>query len=129
MSDCGFTSASAVPTPAAEPRGQAALPWLSSLATEQVLRPLVESLSVFGNEISILEAEVLLSRLLSIWRLTFSDFGFFLVPAFVGLIVAFTSIEGGVLGDGHRGEGQRRERRQRGDQGLAQGELLLRSGR
>ncbi len=60
------------------------------------MRPLVESLSVFGNEISILEAEVLLSRLLSIWRLIFSDFGFFLVPAFVGLIVAFTSIEGGV---------------------------------
>ena len=48
--------------PASEPFGQAALPCESSLATEQVFRPLVESLSVFGNVISILEAVVLLSR-------------------------------------------------------------------
>ena len=57
---------------------------------------MVESLSVFANEISILEAEVLLSRLLSIWRLIFSDFGFVFVPAFEGLAVGLTSIEGGV---------------------------------
>ena len=59
--------------------------------------------------------------------LNFSDFGFFFVPAFEGLTVAVTSIDGRGLGDGHCGEGQRRERRQGGDQGLAQGGLLLRS--
>ena len=129
-SSAGSGRASAEPVPASEATGQDALPWLLSLATEQVFRPFVDSTRVFGNRISIWDAEVSLSLLLTIVRSTRSDFGFFLVPALDGAdLRGHIKCRGRQLGVGHGGHRQRRERRNGGDQDLAQGELLLRSGR
>ena len=108
--------------------GQAALPEALALPNEQAFRPLVLSFAPLGIQISILLAVDFDSRL--VWALSSRrpERGFFFVPTFVGAIGDLeTGGRGRVLGQGDGCDSQRRERREHGDQGLAQGGLLLRS--
>ena len=94
-----------VPPPALEPDGQAALPWrIERVRPCSALKPLVE-LQVLG------EGDLIVLAVVAVWlfltvRLSFEFFGFFFVPAFVGVSLRGRRRGGGRLGDGDGRHGE-----------------------
>src|SRR3954470_7911916 len=90
----GPTTAWAVPLPALEPAGQAALPWLLSLAAVQYLKPLPFSLTFLATN-TVMDETVASVRLFFTNSFRVEFFGLDFLPAWAGHTVALTS---GALG-------------------------------
>ena len=120
----GPTTAWAVPLPAFEPDGQAALPWVLSVSAVQYLKPLPLSLTCLPR-LTVMVSTVASVLLFLTNSLSVEFLGFFFVPALVGETFAVTSVGAGVLGHGDSSDGDGKHGGERHDQVLAQ-RLLLR---